>query len=91
MENKKILIILGGGISNNRLNKTTLARYEKAIDIEEEFDYIICSSDRTYRKEGKLHKKSEAQIGKDYLVENGVDENKIILEDKSKDTFFSRN
>lgn len=83
----RVLIILGGGIKDNKLNEPTLIRFKRAIEIEKNYDYIICSSDRTYRKQGKLHVKSEAQIGCDYLVENNVDKNKIILEEKSRDTF----
>lgn len=69
------------------LNKHTKLRYDKGLKLEKKYDCIICSSGHTYRKEGLKRKISEAEAGKRYLMKNHVDENKIIMEDKSTDTF----
>jgi len=84
---KNSLIILGGGLKGRELNGHTKLRYDKSLKIEHKLDHIICSSGHTYRKEGLKSKISEAEAGRRYLVKRGVDEKKIILEDKSTDTF----
>lgn len=84
----KILIVLGGGLNERKeLNEASKLRYEKAIEIEKEYDFIICSSKKTYRKKAENQSISEAEAGKRFLLKKGVTENKIILEDKSQDTF----
>jgi len=82
------LIILGGGLDKDeQLNVQTRLRYDKALEIEDNFDHIICSAGFTYHKEGRERKHSEAEIGRRYLLSRGVAGKKILLEDKSKDTF----
>ncbi len=83
----KCLIILGGGLRGNQLNQHTKLRYDKGLAMEKKFDYVICSSGGTYRKEGLQRRISEAEAGKRYLVKNGVSQRKILLEDRSRDTF----
>jgi len=84
----KCLIILGGGLNEKEEpNEHTKLRYDQALKIQNRFDYIICSAGFTYRKEGKGQKISEAEAGKRYLISKKVTPEKIILEDKSKDTF----
>ena len=83
-----ILIVLGGGITSDlKPNEHTRQRYEKALSIQEYYDVIICSTDKSYRKLDEFRETSEARIGKQYLVKRGVPEEKILLEEKSRDTF----
>ncbi len=88
-----MLIILCGGITeDSKPNKRSLTRCDYALTIADEFDLILTSTGRTYRKnEGSI---SEAQSLKNYLVERGINASKILCEDMSKCTFsnayFSR-
>lgn len=82
------LIILGGGLTEQQqLNQQTKLRYGRALKIQQQFDFIICASGFTYKKEHLLSAVSEAEAGKRYLVQQGVPALKIIMEDVSKDTF----
>ncbi|MGM5480671.1 MAG: YdcF family protein [Nanobdellota archaeon] len=82
------LIVLGGGITAERkLNEHSRKRYEKALDIHKNYDIIICSTDKSYRKLNEFRDTSEAKIGKQFLVKRGVNPNKIYLEQQSRDTF----
>ncbi|MFW6378832.1 MAG: YdcF family protein [Nanoarchaeota archaeon] len=82
------LIVLGGGITRGRtLNEHSRKRYEKALEIHDTYDIIICSTDKSYRKLDEFRDTSEARVEKEFLVEHGVDESKIYLEEKSRDTF----
>lgn len=81
-----ILIILGCGlIDGEKPGKTLLKRLNKAIMVYKEHKekpYIIVSGGK-----GKNEKVSEAEAMKRYLVDKGIEENKIILEDNSKNTY----
>lgn len=85
---KSVLVILGAGVDKNEEPSVAgKLRCDKAIEREEQYDFILCSSDRSWRKELNQHKLSEAQSMKNYLVKKGITKNKIILEEESKDTF----
>lgn len=82
------LIILGGGLEDGQqLNRQTKLRYDKALKLQKDYAYILCSSGFTYKKAHLPSVISEAEAGKRYLIQHGVPANKIILEDLSKDTF----
>lgn len=82
------LIILGGGLTSDfKLNTHTIERFEKALSLIDDFDIIICSTDKSYRKIDEIRHTSEARVGRDYLISKGVDSDKIYLEEKSRDTF----
>lgn len=84
----KIIVVLGGGVDENeKITEHSKLRYDIAIKLQNQYDYIICSSFKTYKEKAKNQIKSEALAGKEYLVENGVFSEKILLEEKSKDTF----
>ncbi|MEK6939706.1 MAG: YdcF family protein [Nanoarchaeota archaeon] len=83
----KCLIILGGGLDEQQeLNKQSRLRYDKGLKIQDRFDYIICASGFTYRKNHLPSAISEAEAGKRYLLQQGVPAEKIIFEALSKDT-----
>lgn len=82
-----ILIVLGCGLADGiRPTRTMKNRLNKAIKIynlnKENDIKIIVSGGK-----GSNEKISEAEAMKKYLVENGIDINKIILEDKSTNTY----
>ena len=87
-----VIIILGAGLVDGiKPSRTLLKRLEKAIEIYNlnNNSYIIPSGGQ-----GLDEKISEAEAMKRYLVEKGIDKEKIILEDKSRNTYenlkFSR-
>ncbi|MFP4119019.1 MAG: YdcF family protein [Candidatus Woesearchaeota archaeon] len=84
----RLLIVLGGGITeDHELNTHTKERYDKAVELQEHYDSIVCSTDKSYRKLDEFRDTTEARIGKNYLLKRGVPEEKILLEEKSRDTF----
>ncbi len=84
----KFIVVLGGGVDENeKITKHSKLRYDVAIKLQNQYDYIICSSYKTYKEKAKNQIKTEALAGKEYLVENGVISEKILLEEKSMDTF----
>lgn len=84
----KFLVILGGGVDENEeITPHSRLRHDVAVKLYADYDYIICSSYKTYKEKAKNQVKSEALAGKEYLVKNGVNPKKILLEEKSKDTF----
>lgn len=80
------VIVLGAGLLNGeRVTKLLTDRLDKAMQVYENsmsLCRIIVSGGK-----GKDEKISEAQAMKNYLLENGIRENDIILEDRSADTF----
>ena len=80
------LMILGGDVFGADTPSPQLKkRMERAADYLLKYENVIavpCGG--CFRKE---QKKSEAQIIADYLIDKGVDADKIILEDKSTTTF----
>lgn len=89
MEKKNnILIVLGGGLDKDEnLPPHSKLRHDLCYEMHERYDLIICSSKKTYKKYAVNQKKSEAEVGREYLMRLGVPEKKIILEEKSMDTF----
>lgn len=84
----KFLVVLGGGVDENEdITNHSKLRHDVGIKLQNEYDYIICSSYKTYKEKAKNQIKSEAKAGKEYLVKMGVSSDKILLEEKSKDTF----
>ncbi len=84
----KALVLLSGGLNSRYVvNNSTAIRCDKVVEIHDQYDYVICSSGTTYRKDGSHPPYSEAEGMKRYLMERGVPVSKIILEETSKDTF----
>lgn len=79
------LIILGSSVKNNTPSLTLKGRLDKAIKYLGDSNddcYIVVSGGK-----GSYKKLSEAKVMENYLVEHGVNKNKIILEDKSTNTY----
>lgn len=86
-KSQRAIIILGGGLTEQfELNEHTKQRFDTALALLDSFEMIICSSDKSYRKLDKIRHTSEARVGRDYMVEKGIDSEKIYLEEKSRDT-----
>ncbi len=86
MIQKKVLIILGGGLNTDgKLNQQSRLRYDKALQLHQRYNRLICSTGFSYNEKRKLPF-TEAALGKKYLVAQGINSRKILLEEKSKDT-----
>ena len=85
MERKIIAIILGNRLNDDgTISKIQEERLQMALEIEELFkpDYFILSGGVA----NPLAKISEAEAMYNYLVEKGIDKNKLIKEDQSHST-----
>ncbi|MEK6900404.1 MAG: YdcF family protein [Nanoarchaeota archaeon] len=78
------LVVLGGGLDGESPNLQSRLRYDKALEIQQKFDHLILSSGWSYKV--KVAGISEAEAGRNYMVERGVPMSKIITENLSKDT-----
>lgn len=80
------LLILGGNVIDAETPSPQLLERMKAAAkyLNENESVIAIPCGACFRKE---QKKSEARIIADYLINRGVDENRIILEEKSTTTF----
>ncbi len=79
------LVILGAAVKNNGPSLTLKGRLDKAIEyINKSNDdcYIVVSGGR-----GSDEKISEAKAMEDYLINHGISKKRIILEDKSTNTY----
>lgn len=83
-EASEYVIVLGAGIHGEELSQTLKGRVKKAVkyinNIEEDM-YIVLSGGQ-----GEGESISEALAMKRYLIEHGINEKQIILEDKSTNT-----
>ena len=78
------IVVLGAGLDNGRTPNLILSeRLEAAIKSEKEHpnQYIVVSGGK-----GKDEYVTEAEAMKKYLEDKGIDEEKIIKEDRSRDT-----
>lgn len=81
--NEDVVIVLGSGVKNGRPNVTLQARLDAAVE------YYNTNSDIYIVAAGGLARQkdtTEALVMKNYLVEKGIPENIIIMEDKSQST-----
>lgn len=80
---EKTVIVLGCGLSGDKVSNTLARRLDEAIIYHEKNpDAVIIVSGG----QGPQEEVSEAFAMKNYLLEKGIPENKIIMEDKSTST-----
>lgn len=84
MKNKDFYIVLGCRINDNCIISEMLkSRLDVLIkDLKNNDSYIILSGGYT----NNVCNKSEAEIMKDYIIDNGVNKDIILIEDKSQNT-----
>ena len=79
----EILVVLGHRLRDNGSpSEIMLKRLSKALEVEKDFDKIICCGGLANPNAGI----TEAEVMSKYLIEHGVSEDKIIKEDKSTTT-----
>ena len=82
-ENLDYVIVLGAQVRGTRITNSLRKRLEKACEyLDENPDAVVVVSGG----QGKGEDLSEAQCMKDYLIEYGISEDRIIMEDKSTNT-----
>ncbi len=82
-ENLSYVIVLGAGLNGTRPSNPLVKRIEKAAEyMSDNPDTILIASGG----QGMFESISEAECIKNELVKKGVDESRIILEDKSTST-----
>lgn len=82
-ENLDYVIVLGAQVRGTTITKSLRRRLEKACEyLNENPDTVVVVSGG----QGKGEDLSEAQCMKDYLIEYGISEDRILMEDKSVNT-----
>lgn len=82
-QNADYVILLGSGVTNNGPSLDLQRRLEAAYDCLIDNDSLIIVTGG----KGKNEPVSEALCAKNYLVDKGIDEGRIILEDNSFSTY----
>lgn len=80
--NYQKVLVLGYELKDNQMSETLKMRLDKALEysVNKDSTFILCGG---ITRENTV---SEAAVMKDYLMAHGLDESRVILEDKSKDT-----
>ncbi len=83
------IVIPGGGIENDKLPSFVETRLKKAYEILKKnpgSKIIFCGKYSFLFTGENIPTKTEAQLGKDYLLSLGVSPGSILMENRSKDT-----
>lgn len=81
-EKAEYIVVLGAGLrAGNQITMTLKDRLDAAIEVSSPNSYIVVSGGK-----GNDEKISEAEAMEKYLLDCGIDKNRIIKEDQSKDT-----
>lgn len=83
-ENAKAIVVLGCKVNGETPSRMLARRLDSAYDFIEKNDNVICI---VSGGKGDDEKIPEALAMKNYLVEKGIDPDKIIMEDKSCNTY----
>ncbi|WP_315080855.1 YdcF family protein [uncultured Clostridium sp.] len=85
-ENTDYIVVLGAGLNNgSQLSYILKSRLDSALQCINEFNnnsYIVVSGGK-----GNDERISEAEAMKKYLIEEGISEDKILMENQSKNTY----
>ncbi len=84
VERPDYVVVLGAGLRGNTISASLLYRLETALDFHEMYPdvKIVVSGGQ-----GEGESMSEALAMRNFLVDNGVDPNLIIMENKSTNTY----
>ncbi len=95
---QNVILVLGGGININGLNKRSKERLDKALEVYKETDLVLISSRYGFYTAPPISEKGfpidDAYVEADYLVSKGVKKESILIENNALDTvgnmYFSR-
>lgn len=83
------IVVLGGGIENNKLPEQVKKRLNEAIKISKERGvdrFLVCGKYSFLFDKSEAPEITEAELMKRYLIKQGIDKGNIYLENKSMDT-----
>lgn len=83
-EKPKVIVVLGCKVKGTKPTRMLRRRLDTACKALQEHEDVMCV---VSGGQGPGEKISEAQAMRDYLVEQGIDESRIIMEDKSTSTY----
>lgn len=83
-DNAKAVVILGCKVNGDKPSRMLARRLDSAYEFLNENENVICV---VSGGKGDDEKISEASAMKKYLIDKGIDESKIIVEDKSTNTY----
>ena len=83
-ENAQAIVVLGCKVNGEVPSRMLARRLDSAYDFLKENDDVICI---VSGGQGNDEKITEALAMKNYLVEKGINPDKIIMEDKSSNTY----
>ena len=78
------IIVLGNSINDSKPSKTLIYRLDAALEYAQKNENAIIVVAGGL---GKREQLTEARVMADYLIQRGISENRILLEDKSTDTY----
>ena len=79
----EVLVVLGNKMNDDKtFSVEMMKRLTKTLEVEKSFDKILCCGGIANTVAGVR----EADMMKDYLIKNGVDEGKILIENNSTTT-----
>lgn len=79
----KVLVTLGNRLNDDgSISDYLRGRLQKTLDVEKDYDVLVLTGGIANPKAGK----SEGSVMKAWLLEKGVDESKIVVEDRSTTT-----
>ncbi len=79
----KVLVTLGNRLNDDgSISDYLRGRLQKTLDVEKDYDILVLTGGIANPKAGK----SEGSVMKAWLLEKGVDESKIVVEDRSTTT-----
>ena len=86
--NEDVVIVLGAGVTNGKVSKVLQNRLDACIDYYHKNDKIniVVSGGLTRTKDG-----TEAEAMAQYLIDNGIPKDIVILEDRSQSTLENYN
>ncbi len=83
-EKPNVIVVLGCKVNGEKPSRMLRRRLDAAYEALEKHSDILCI---VSGGQGSNEKISEAQAMKNYLVEKGIEESRIIMEDKSTSTY----
>lgn len=83
VDNADYVLVLGYQLDHDQMTQTLEMRLDKAYEYSKQNPDSILVLCGGITRENTI---SEAEVMSDYLIQKGIDENKLVLEDKSTDT-----
>lgn len=83
IESDSVVIVFGAGLTHDKPGSVLRRRLNSAVEILNEKDSAVCIVTGC---QGENESVSEASAMRDYLIEKGIDEERIFVEDRARNT-----